>query len=218
MVTPDLCSSQLQQAVLKTLHALSCEPHFAILLKDQDGKAGNSLLSSLLELMKKSGGAAIRLIAGTLANAASASPEFCNTLSTFYVDDSYYRQFGRVLGTDVEDEIAGTDPSQSTFAASLARAFAGFSPAACTASQDAEIHVNWAVVGLLLAWLAQGSPHASGVLDQHVGSQSLIDLLRTFTIFQDHCGVLTDTSLICMHKVITSLTNPLLPDFRPASR
>jgi len=211
MVSSDDSLSHLRNVVLKALHALGSEPKFADMLRSSPCSNRDSLLFLLVDLIGKNTGAAVRLIVGTLAAASSTSCELCETLSKFHVESSYCRQLSRGLGAELEEHLGDSDDACCSFAASLARVFATFVFGSCTSEEHAEVQINFAIGGLLLAWLAQGSQHASRALKQYLGSsRSLVDLLRTFTVFQDHCGMLTDASLISMHKLMTSVTS--LPD------
>ena len=217
MVSSDDGPSHLKNMVLKALHVLGSEPQFADVLRSTLCSDQDSLLFLLVSLIGKSTGAAIRLIVGTLAAASSTSCQLCEALSRFHVESSYCRQLCRGLGAELEEHLGDSDETCCSFAACLARAFATFFFGSFTSEEHAEVQINFAIGGLLLAWLAQGSQHASRVLKQYLGStRSLVDLLRTFTVFQDHCGMLTDASLISMHKLMTSLTS--LPDVDGLSR
>lgn len=71
---------------------------------------------------------------------------------------------------------------------------------------EVEVHLTYAMASILLGWLARGSSMARGHLEDQLGStQALLDILRTFTIFQDRCGILTDGSLLCVHTVMQFL-------------
>ncbi|CAE7035761.1 unnamed protein product [Symbiodinium sp. CCMP2592] len=209
MVSSDDSLSHLRNVVLKALHALGSEPQFSDMLRSPPCSNRDSLLFFLVDLIGKNTGAAVRLIVGTLAAASSTSRELCETLSKFHVENSYWRQLSRGLGAELAEHLGDSnDDACCSFAASLARVFASFVLSSCTSEEHAEVQINFAIGGLLLAWLAQGSQHASRALKQYLGSsRSLVDLLRTFTVFQDHCGMLTDASLISMHKLMTSLTS-----------
>ncbi|CAE7335053.1 rpoB [Symbiodinium sp. CCMP2456] len=218
MASSDDSPSHLKNMVLKALHMLGSEPQFADMLRSTLCSNRDSLLFLLVGLLGKSKGAAIRLIVGTLAAASSTSCQLCEALSRFHVESSYCRQLCRGLGAELEEHLGDSDDDECcSFAASLARVFATFFFGSFTSEEHAEVQINFAIGGLLLAWLAQGSQNASRVLKQYLGStRSLVDLLRTFTVFQDHCGMLTDASLISMHKLMTSLTS--LPDVDGLSR
>ncbi|CAK9095445.1 unnamed protein product [Durusdinium trenchii] len=98
----------------------------------------------------------------------------------------------------------------TVFASALAQSLAWYKDQLETESDslDVEVHLNFAMGSLLMAWLARGDPVAKLTLKEHLGStQALLDILRTFTVFQENCGSLTDASLLCLHAVMEFLSD-----------
>ncbi|CAJ1331086.1 unnamed protein product [Effrenium voratum] len=132
-------------------------------------------------------GAVQRAVLGVLANSAAQSTDFCQALSQL----------------PAQPWLPWPGEACETFGAGLTKAVAWYSEhLSGDTDGDVEVHVTFAMASLLLAWLAKGCEKE---LERELGRDQLVDLLRTFMVFQDRCGSLTDASLMGLHAAMQFL-------------
>eukprot|EP00913_Durusdinium_trenchii_P012868 g12084.t1 len=155
-----------QEVCLRALHAFACceSTSTAFLLCIESSQFNLEMLLFLVAKLCDEKGAAssasTRTLLGLLAHELGAVP-----VAGFFV-------------------LSPEPLVDTVFASALAQSLAWYKDQLETESDslDVEVHLNFAMGSLLMAWLARGDPVAKLTLKEHLGStQALLDILRTFT-------------------------------------